>query len=897
VPGRIRTAALLAALAAVAIASSSAAQTPGQGGPPGGSPPGLAVAIAVQERHADRLLDTPGIVGTGVGLNPAGRPVIRVYTERPDVANVPAALEGVGVERVTTGILEARAPTDRFPRPVPIGVSAGHLDTATGTLGVRVTNGAQVFALSNNHVFAAIDTASIGDGIIQPGNVDGGSDPADRIGTLHDFQTIDFSGGNNIMDAAIALTSPTLVGTDTPADGYGSPSNVTTAAFVGQQVQKYGRTTGLQLGTVAEINVQVDVCYLLIFEFCLQEAHFVDQVSVTPDAFSAAGDSGSLIVTQGGNQPVALLFAGGEGRTIGSPIDPILQRFGVTIDGAPPGDGPPGAPTGLTALAGDGSVSLSWTAPSFDGGSSLTGYRIHRGTSPGGETFLESVGTGTSFTDATAANGTTYYYKVSAENALGEGPRSNEAQATPAALVPPSAPLQILDDFNRPNETLSDAGGWSNGVIGSVETGLNVVSNQLACSKTTTCTAWRANAPYGPDVEVSARFATLAGVNNQLRLYVRLTQPPGAVDGYMLRTNEQSGTDEVWLERMDDGSAARLLTISQELQPGDLVLLRAKGSTIEAWLQRGSSWSRLGTVHDATYAAAGYVGVGLRGTTGRLDDFGGRTMGAPPPAPTITTTTMPDATNTQPYSRTLSATGGTPPYTQWTVVAGNLPTGLALSNAGVVSGTPNAAAGSYSFTVEVTDSASQTDTQALTIAVADPLSITTASLPGGTVGQAYSQALAASGGKTPYTWSLAAGSLPAGLTLNASTGAITGTPTSAGTSNFTVQATDSGNPARTDTQSLSIVVAPATTLTITTVSLPEGSVGIAYTATLAVSGGVAPYTWALVSGGLPPGVNLAAGTGALAGTPTKQGRYTFTVRVTDALGAQASKTFSIRVRR
>ena len=116
------------------------------------------------------------------------------------------------------------------------------------------------------------------------------------------------------------------------------------------------------------------------------QAHFVNQFSVTPGPFSDSGDSGSLIVAQGSNQPVGLLFAGGDGLTIANPIDAVLQRFNVTIDGAPSGPGPPGAPTALNAIAGDGQVALSWTAPSFDGGSSISSYVVYRGTSsePGG---------------------------------------------------------------------------------------------------------------------------------------------------------------------------------------------------------------------------------------------------------------------------------------------------------------------------------------------------------------------------------------------------------------------------------------------------------------------------------------------------------------------------------
>ena len=587
-----------------------------------------------------------------MGLNRAGKPVIKIYKEKPDVADVPDSLDDVPVESVTTGILQARAPTDRFPRPVPIGVSAGDQGTTTGTLGVRVTNGTNVYALSNNHVFAAVNSANIGDGVIQPGAVDGGSDPADRIGTLSDYQTIDFDDGDtNTIDAAIALTSVANVGTATPPDGYGTPSPVTTQAFIGQAVQKYGRTTGLQLGSVAEINVTVDVCYVVFFDFCLEDARFVNQISVTPGPFSAPGDSGSLIVTQGANQPVALLFAGGEGLTIGNPIDAVLQRFNVTIDGSAPPAGPPGPPTSLSALSGDASITLSWVAPTFDGGSPVSGYRIYRDTSPNPTTALADVGLVTSLADSGLVNGQTYYYKVSALNANGEGSLSNQASATPAALVLPVTPLPVLDDFNRGFENpLSDSGRWSNGANGSAETGLYVPSTWLACSKTTTCTSWRSNTQYGPDTEVWARLSVLPGDNNQLRLYARLQQPGTTTyDGYMLRTNQLPGTDQVLIDRVDNGAFVNRLTVNQELVAGDLLLLRSEGQTLEAWRHNGTTWSRLGFVTDTTYGGVGHVGVGLRGTTGRADDFGARTLGSatnPPGPPTSLSALSGDASIT-----------------------------------------------------------------------------------------------------------------------------------------------------------------------------------------------------------------------------------------------------------
>jgi hypothetical protein len=144
-------------------------------------------------------------------------------------------------------------------------------------------------------------------------------------------------------------------------------------------------------------------------------------------------------------------------------------------------------------------------------------------------------------------------------------------------------------------------------------------------------------------------------------------------------------------------------------------------------------------------------------------------------------------------------------------VTGSLPAGLSLnSTTGEISGTPTTG-GTSNFTVEVTDSdtPASTDQQALSIYIPDDLALTTSSLPDGQVGVAYSETLAASGGVTPYTWAVISGSLPAGLSLNSSTGEISGTPTTAETANFTVEVTDSNTPADTDSQALSITISPA----------------------------------------------------------------------------------------
>ncbi|MGA8539652.1 MAG: Ig domain-containing protein, partial [Terriglobales bacterium] len=263
----------------------------------------------------------------------------------------------------------------------------------------------------------------------------------------------------------------------------------------------------------------------------------------------------------------------------------------------------------------------------------------------------------------------------------------------------------------------------------------------------------------------------------------------------------------------------------------------------------------------------------------------------PPSALTITTTTLTAGTTGTAYSQTLQATGGVPSYT-WSKTAGSLPAGLSLSSAGVISGTPSGTfTGTSSFTATLTDS--QTPTHTTTTAIlsitvsAPPLSVTTTSLAGGTIGNAYSnQTLQATGGIAPYTWAVTTGSLPAGLTLNAATGVISGTPsgTFVGTDTFTVTVTDSETlTAKTASASLGIAISVSALSVTTSGSLATGVVNSVYPgATLAATGGITPYSWAVTTGSLPTGLTLNAATGAISGTPTASGTATFTVAVTDS---------------
>ncbi len=262
----------------------------------------------------------------------------------------------------------------------------------------------------------------------------------------------------------------------------------------------------------------------------------------------------------------------------------------------------------------------------------------------------------------------------------------------------------------------------------------------------------------------------------------------------------------------------------------------------------------------------------------------------------ITTTSVPTAVTGVPYTTTIMATGGTLPYT-WSVSAGSLPTGLSLNAAtGTISGTPTTVV-LVSATIKVTDSSSpqQSNLKSFPFHVVAPLSITTTSLPSGTVGKAYSTTLKATGGTLPYSWTVSSGTLPPGLSLNATSGILSGNPTTSGTFTPTIQVTDTSSPKLTASKPFTITIQGGTALTITTTSLPGGKVGTAYSSTVKASGGVLPYTWSIISGTLPTGLSLGATTGTISGTPSASGSFSFTVQVADSSAPQmkASQAFTV----
>lgn len=258
-------------------------------------------------------------------------------------------------------------PTDKW-RPAPGGVSIGHEDITAGTLGLVAKHGDSLVILSNNHVLANSNQAQMGDDIYQPGPYDGGT-PVDKIATLYNYVMIDFLGGYNKIDAALAWPSNQ---SDLRKDilEIGEIEG-TEAAKIGMTIQKYGRTTKRTIGTVNQINAIVRVNYE-----SGNYALFSNQIIA--GAMSAGGDSGSLVVTKSDTisaaeakclrarmftkisnfvaqtllrhnvtikmykgepdppapkleRAVGLLFAGSDTTTVINPIDEVIYKLGITI--------------------------------------------------------------------------------------------------------------------------------------------------------------------------------------------------------------------------------------------------------------------------------------------------------------------------------------------------------------------------------------------------------------------------------------------------------------------------------------------------------------------------------------------------------------------------------------
>ena len=266
----------------------------------------------------------------------------------------------------------------------------------------------------------------------------------------------------------------------------------------------------------------------------------------------------------------------------------------------------------------------------------------------------------------------------------------------------------------------------------------------------------------------------------------------------------------------------------------------------------------------------------------------------PVAAPSITTSSLPEASVGSSYSTSFAASGGG--AQSWSIVSGSLPSGLTLGSNGVLSGTPQNA-GNATFTVKVTSNGASSQKQ-FTLSVSPALEISAPASQVGEVRVPLAIALNANGGNAPYRWEITSGSFPVHVGFigdqgNGSTATIKGVPADAGTFTLTFKVTDVRGHSTVHTITLRI----ADRLQLTGVTMPRvGHVGRVFRASGLTQGGFGTRTWGVAGGKLPSGLHLNVKTGVISGRPLRAGRYVLYLTTKDELGASRSRKISILIR-
>ena len=250
---------------------------------------------------------------------------------------------------LVAGVSLAAGHTQQQKPPIKLGTSGSNVKDinsqfcCVGTLGSLVTKNGKQFILSNNHVLGLSNTGQVGQAIMQRGYVDTvpvcSKNGTINVAKLSQFIKLDFTGKNNLVDAAIAQVLPGKVSSTGAILQVGNISSTTVDPKLNLSVEKSGRTTGLTQGTISSVNVSVTVSGYGECGLGTDSANFVKQFIVSGNNFSAGGDSGSLILNRPAQgklaQPVGLLFAGNGTETVGNPIKTVLSKLGATMVGTP----------------------------------------------------------------------------------------------------------------------------------------------------------------------------------------------------------------------------------------------------------------------------------------------------------------------------------------------------------------------------------------------------------------------------------------------------------------------------------------------------------------------------------------------------------------------------------
>jgi large repetitive protein len=607
----------------------------------------------------------------------------------------------------------------------------------------------------------------------------------------------------------------------------------------------------------------------------------------TPYSATASANGGtapySYSIT-GGALPAGLTL-GSDGALTGTPTAGGNFNFTVTATDSTGGSGPFAGsrayalrinspvvlltPTTLTNATAGVAVSQSVSA---SGGTAPYSYAVTAGALPAGLS-LASDGT---LTGTPTAGGTFNFTVTATDSSTGSGAPYSGSRAytltvNPATITVGPATLPNARAGTAYNQTITALGG--NGAYSfAVTAGALPAGWTLSSTGLLSGTATAADATYNFTITATDQSTGNGPFSGSRSYSVSVLAPNFSLTPPALSATVGQPYTGTFVA--SGGTAPYSYMRTGTLPPG---LTLASDGTLSGTPSAGGTFNFTIIARDSTTGAGGpyQVGSGYSFTVGS-------------PALALDPATLGNGTVGATYSETVSASGGTAPYS-YAVTSGALPAGLSLDTAsGAISGTPTAG-GSFNFTIAATDSSTGVGapyvaarSYALTIDAAT-IAMTPASLPAGTPGAAYSQALTASGGTPAYSFAITAGTLPPGLSL--ASGTISGTPTASGTYTFTVAATDSstGSGAPYAGSRTYTLVIGVPTIAVDTATLPNATVAASYSQSIAASGGTGPYSYAVTGGALPAGMTLNS-TGQLSGTPTAGGTFNFTVTATDSSG-------------